>query len=95
MPYGDAWFRFRGTVRDSTGMPIEGVVLRIAANGVEKATAISTTDGTFSFVEPSCPCDFAFELTAEKPGYAKYSFTAGGRTANRLRIHDIVLKPGG
>jgi hypothetical protein len=93
IPYGDVWFHFGGTVRDPSGAPVEGVVVRIVVDGAERARVVSSSDGRYKFFEHSCPCDFSLALTAEKLGYENYTFKARGRQANRLSAQDIVLRP--
>ncbi len=95
IPFGDAWLSFGGLVRDTNGDPLDGVVLRIAVNGEERAVTQSAPDGAYKFFDRSCPCDFSFVLTAEKEGYRSYVFTARGRDANRLSEHNIILTRGG
>jgi hypothetical protein len=96
IPYGDVWFRFEGVVSDPEGRPIPEARIEIFVNGKlagERSVELTDAEGRYEFFESSCPCDFDFELVAAKEGYESYSLKLSGRKANRLRTHDIVLRP--
>ena len=94
IPFGDAWVRFSGHVRDPQGKPIQGAQLKILFNGErrgERSETQTNANGEYSFFENSCPCDYEFLIIAAKDGYKMFTKTMRGKEANELRSLEIVL----
>jgi len=90
IPFGDAWVRFSGHVRDPQGKPIQGAQLKILFNG-ERSETQTNANGEYSFFENSCPCDYEFVIIAAKDGYKMFTKTMRGKEANELKSLEIVL----
>ena len=94
IPFGDAWVRFSGHVRDPQGKPIQGAQLKILFNGErrgERSETQTNANGEYSFFENSCPCDYEFVIIAAKDGYKMFTKTMRGKEANELKSLEIVL----
>ena len=95
IPFGDAWVRFSGRVRNVEGKPISGAQLTILFNGErrgERSETQTNVNGEYQFFENSCPCDFEFVVIAAKDGYKIFTKTMRGKDANELKTLDIVLE---
>ena len=95
IPFGDAWVRFSGHVRDTSGRPIQGVLITILINGKAEdygSHATSDQDGAYSIHQGVCPCDFDVEVIASKEGFVAFSKKTRAQEAFNLRTLDIVLE---
>ena len=94
IPFGDAWFKFGGTVSDESGRPVEGAKLTISVDGkpLEDGGVVQTdAQGHYKFFENSCPCDFDFKLDVTAAGFKPYSLSLPGKKANQLKQQDVTL----
>lgn len=95
IPFGDAWVKFSGHVKDKDGKPIKGVQLKILFDGELKgknSETQSNEEGEYSFFEDSCPCEFEFLVIAAKDGYKIYTKKMTGKEANDLKTLDITME---
>jgi len=95
IPIGDAWIQFSGHVRDTSGRPIQGVLITILIDGkAEDPHCRPTSDqyGAYEISRSVCPCDFDFEVIVSKEGFVAFSKKARAHEAFTLRTLDIVLE---
>ena len=95
IPFGDAWVRFSGHVKDTDGNPISGARLKILFDGKPESDRSETQTneaGEYKFFENSCPCEFEFVVIAAKDGYKIYTKKMTGKEANNLKNLEIVLE---
>jgi hypothetical protein len=95
IPFGDAWIDFSGHVRDTSGKPVEGVLMTILINGKARddwPRVTSDKDGAYSIHRSACPCQFDFEVIASKEGFVAFSKKTRAQEALNLRTLDIVLE---
>lgn len=95
IPFGDAWVKFSGHVKDIEGNPISGAHLKILFDGKpasDRSETQTNEAGEYKFFEDSCPCDFEFVVIAAKDGYKIYTKKMTGKEANNLKDLEIVLE---
>ena len=96
IPFGDAWFKFGGTVTDPSGQPIPGARLSISVDGKpleQDGSVLTDAQGHYKFFDNSCPCDFDFRLDVTAPGFKPYILELSGKEANQLTEKNITLQP--
>lgn len=95
IPFGDAWVKFSGHVRDTDGKPISGARIKILFDGKPRSDRSETQTneaGEYEFFEDSCPCEFEFVVVAAKDGYKIYTQKMTGKEANNLKNLEIGLE---
>ena len=95
IPIGDAWIQFSGHVRDTSGKPVQGVLITILINGKAEddgSRVTSDQDGAYSIDQSACPCDFDFEVIVSKEGLVPFSKKTRAHEAFTLRTLDIVME---
>ncbi|MGI8656773.1 MAG: carboxypeptidase-like regulatory domain-containing protein [Pyrinomonadaceae bacterium] len=94
IPFGDAWVKFSGHIKDIEGKPIKGAQIKILFDGKPESDHSETQSnelGEYNFFENSYPGEFEFVVIAAKDGYKIYTEKMTGKKANNLKNLEIVL----
>jgi Ca-activated chloride channel family protein len=76
-----------GTVKDATGAPVPGALIRIVAKGANPYSTVSEADGTFTFARVPAA---EYDLTAMLPGFRTFTARVTVTPQKPARV-DVVL----